>query len=136
MKGKNDIEKAVSAQVPLDFATQVCNLFAQLGARGSSIMFSSGDDGVGGGTCVNNDGSNVRRFQPNFPASCPFVTTVSRLRLLPRISLTVIKIGGRNNQSQPRGCCQLLRRWLFQLFRSPEARLRYLCNEQPILIIS
>ena len=64
-------------QVPLDYATNVCNLFAQLGARGSSIMFSSGDDGVGAGNCATNDGKNTKRFQPNFPASCPFVTTVS-----------------------------------------------------------
>nr|GAT56545.1 subtilisin-like protein [Mycena chlorophos] len=62
--------------VPLDYATSVCNLFAQLGARGSSIMFSSGDDGVGGGNCETNDGTNRVLFQPNFPASCPFVTTV------------------------------------------------------------
>ena len=40
-------------------------------------MFSSGDDGVGAGDCLTNDGTNTRRFQPNFPASCPFVTTVS-----------------------------------------------------------
>ncbi|CDO69652.1 hypothetical protein BN946_scf184851.g40 [Trametes cinnabarina] len=53
--------------VPLDYATQVCNMFAQLGARGSSIMFSSGDDGVGGGNCETNDGTNTVRFQPNFP---------------------------------------------------------------------
>jgi subtilase family serine protease len=64
-------------QVPLDYATEVCNLFAQLGARGSSIMFSSGDDGVGGGSCLTNDGTDTEHFQPNFPASCPFVTTVS-----------------------------------------------------------
>ena len=63
--------------MPIDYATEVCNLFAQLGARGSSIMFSSGDDGVGEGNCLTNDGTNTKRFQPNFPASCPFVTTVS-----------------------------------------------------------
>ncbi|KAF8523792.1 subtilisin-like protein [Hysterangium stoloniferum] len=62
--------------VPEDFAVRVCNGFAQLGARGSSIMFSSGDDGVGAGDCLTNDGQNIERFQPNFPASCPFVTTV------------------------------------------------------------
>lgn len=62
--------------VPLDFATSVCNLFAQLGARGSSVLFSSGDDGVGSGTCATNNGSNTVVFQPNFPASCPYVTTV------------------------------------------------------------
>jgi tripeptidyl-peptidase-1 len=31
--------------VPLDYANSVCNGFATLGARGVSIMFSSGDAG-------------------------------------------------------------------------------------------
>ncbi|KAJ6485625.1 peptidase S8/S53 domain-containing protein [Mycena sanguinolenta] len=62
--------------VPEDYAVSVCNLFMQLGARGSSIMFSSGDEGVGGGNCQTNDGTNKVIFQPAFPASCPFVTTV------------------------------------------------------------
>ena len=58
-----------SPQVPLDYAQTVCNLFAQLGARGSSVMFSSGDDGVGGGDCLTNDGKNTKQFQPNFPGT-------------------------------------------------------------------
>jgi subtilase family serine protease len=29
--------------VPKDYAVSVCNLFAQLGVRGSTIFFSSGD---------------------------------------------------------------------------------------------
>jgi tripeptidyl-peptidase-1 len=62
--------------VPEDYAVSVCNLFMQLGARGSSIMFSSGDEGVGGGDCEANDGTKKVEFQPAFPASCPFVTTV------------------------------------------------------------
>ncbi|KZT34237.1 subtilisin-like protein [Sistotremastrum suecicum HHB10207 ss-3] len=62
--------------VPLDFAESVCNSFAQVGARGTSLLFSSGDDGVGAGNCLTNDGTNKKLFQPNFPASCPFVTTV------------------------------------------------------------
>ncbi|KAL0573726.1 hypothetical protein V5O48_008222 [Marasmius crinis-equi] len=62
--------------VPKDYATSVCNLFAQLGARGSSILFSSGDSGVGGGDCRTNDGRNRVQFQPAFPAGCPFVTAV------------------------------------------------------------
>lgn len=59
--------------VPLDFAQAACDQFAQLGARGASIMFSSGDDGVGGGDCLSNDGTNTTKFLPNFPASCTFV---------------------------------------------------------------
>ncbi|THV07777.1 subtilisin-like protein [Dendrothele bispora CBS 962.96] len=62
--------------VPTDYAISVCNLLAQLGTRGSSVMFSSGDFGVGGGDCQTNDGQNKTQFQPAFPASCPFVTTV------------------------------------------------------------
>ncbi|KAF8903511.1 peptidase S8/S53 domain-containing protein [Gymnopilus junonius] len=62
--------------VPLDYATSVCNLFATLGSRGTTIFFSSGDDGVGAGNCQTNDGKGTVIFQPNFPASCPFVTTV------------------------------------------------------------
>ena len=54
--------------VPIDFATSVCNQFAQLGARGASIMFSSGDSGVGS-DCVSNDGTNTRKFLPAFPGT-------------------------------------------------------------------
>ncbi|KAF7317714.1 Subtilisin-like protein [Mycena kentingensis (nom. inval.)] len=62
--------------VPRDYATSVCNLFAQVGARGGTLFFSSGDSGVGAGSCRTNDGTNRVIFQPSFPASCPFVTTV------------------------------------------------------------
>jgi tripeptidyl-peptidase-1 len=62
--------------VPLDYATSVCNMFATLGSLGTTVFFSSGDDGVGGGDCETNDGTSTVLFQPNFPASCPFVTTV------------------------------------------------------------
>lgn len=34
--------------VPRSFAISVCNSFAQLGARGVSLLFASGDGGVGG----------------------------------------------------------------------------------------
>ncbi|KAL2865847.1 S53 family peptidase [Aspergillus lucknowensis] len=61
--------------VPEPYSDATCNLFAQLGARGVSVIFSSGDDGVGG-SCLTNDGTNMTRFQPIFPASCPFVTSV------------------------------------------------------------
>lgn len=61
--------------VPASYAKAVCNLYAQLGARGVSVIFSSGDSGVGG-SCLSNDGSNRTVFLPGFPASCPFVTSV------------------------------------------------------------
>lgn len=61
--------------VPKSYATASCNLFAQLGARGVTVIFSSGDSGPGG-TCESNDGSHRTKFIPNWPASCPFVTSV------------------------------------------------------------
>ena len=82
--------------VPKRFAERACAGFAQLGtsrfdhyseyyflkirmvgARGVSLMFSSGDLGVGDGNpdpatqqCFSNDGYNVTKFIPLFPASC------------------------------------------------------------------
>jgi tripeptidyl-peptidase-1 len=58
--------------VPQDYAKSVCDLFAQLGAMGVTLLFSSGDDGVGGGSCRSNDSTGRVKFIPNFPASCGF----------------------------------------------------------------
>lgn len=63
--------------VPRSYAERVCKQFAQVGARGTTLFFSSGDSGVGAtDTCFANDGTNTYRFSPSFPASCPYVTTV------------------------------------------------------------
>lgn len=61
--------------VPEKYARSVCNLFAQLGSRGVSVIFSSGDSGVGS-ACETNDGTNKTHFPPQFPAACPWVTSV------------------------------------------------------------
>ncbi|KAI5360665.1 Putative peptidase S8/S53 domain, peptidase S53, activation domain-containing protein [Septoria linicola] len=67
--------------VPKNYATRVCAELAQLGARGVTLLFSSGDNGVGkDGTCVSNDGKNTNKFLPSFPASCPYITTVGGTR--------------------------------------------------------
>ena len=56
---------------------KACNMFAQLGARGVSVFFGSGDEGVGpNGYCVSNDGTNSSTFLPQFPSSCPYITSV------------------------------------------------------------
>lgn len=60
--------------VPPEFAYKVCNLFMQLGARGVSVLFSSGDTGPGI-TCVRT-ADNKPYLQPTFPAGCPYVTAV------------------------------------------------------------
>jgi tripeptidyl-peptidase-1 len=61
--------------VPEKYSKSVCNLIGQLGSRGVSVLFSSGDTGVGS-ACQTNDGKNTTRFLPTFPASCPYVTAV------------------------------------------------------------
>ncbi|KAJ7750059.1 tripeptidyl peptidase A [Mycena maculata] len=60
--------------VPRDYANAVCQGFAKLGARGVSVLFSSGDEGLGVNdlpTC-----NNATTFLPDLPASCPYVTVV------------------------------------------------------------
>ncbi|KAH8979803.1 subtilisin-like protein [Lactarius akahatsu] len=79
MLSLNDIPQTISTSYAnyetdyaLDHARAACDLFMQLGARGVSVLFASGDKGVGA-DCVT-DGKV--RFRPIFPASCPWVTTV------------------------------------------------------------
>jgi len=82
--GLPDIPQVISTSygddeqtVPYSYALRVCQQLAQLGARGVSLLFASGDEGVGTNqTCFSNDGKNTSTFLPNFPASCPYVTTV------------------------------------------------------------
>jgi len=59
---------------PIDHVTYICFLLAQLSARGVSLLFATGDHGVGNGNCRSNDGTV--RFTPLFPATCPYVTAV------------------------------------------------------------
>lgn len=61
--------------IPASYTKSACNLFAKLGARGVSVIFSSGDTGPGS-ACQTNDGKNTSRLLPIFPAACPFVTSV------------------------------------------------------------
>ncbi|KAH9011452.1 subtilisin-like protein [Lactarius hengduanensis] len=59
---------------PPDLADSVCELYAHLGVRGVSVLFSTGDLGVGK-DCADSSG-NIR-FRLMFPASCPWVTSVA-----------------------------------------------------------
>ncbi|KAG1893462.1 peptidase S8/S53 domain-containing protein [Suillus fuscotomentosus] len=81
--------------VPFTYATRVCAGMAALGARGVSILFSSGDSGVGDGNpdpatqmCYSNDGLNVTKFLPAFPASCPYVTAVGATVNIPETAVS------------------------------------------------
>ncbi|KAI0085901.1 family S53 protease-like protein [Irpex rosettiformis] len=55
----------------------LCNACAQLGARGVSILFASGDGGVGG----SEPGESCTTFIPTSPNNCPFVTNVGATQL-------------------------------------------------------
>ncbi|KAL1975119.1 hypothetical protein VTN31DRAFT_3511 [Thermomyces dupontii] len=61
--------------LPGSYADETCNLFRLLGLRGVSVIFSSGDWGTGI-VCKANDGSERIKFDPVYPASCPYVTSV------------------------------------------------------------
>ncbi|KAF8269940.1 subtilisin-like protein [Lactarius quietus] len=70
--------------VPWTYATALCNVFAQLGLRGVSVLVATGDDGVGRGDC--RDGAGNVRFYTYFPASCPWVTTVGGTMGIPEVA--------------------------------------------------
>ena len=55
------------------YAKRLCNMMAQVGARGVSLLFSSGDNGPNGDQPT---GTHNAIFEPEFPASCPWVTAV------------------------------------------------------------
>lgn len=66
--------------VPPEYARAVCSKFAQLAARGVSFLTGSGDGGVGGtmpgGACLSNKDNSTKQFIPQFPSTCPYVTSV------------------------------------------------------------
>ncbi|KAH7102680.1 subtilisin-like protein [Auriculariales sp. MPI-PUGE-AT-0066] len=64
-QGEVDIDK--------DTAEAMCDAYKQLTARGVSILFASGDSGVGD---AEGDCSTDGIFQPTFPSGCAFVTSV------------------------------------------------------------
>ncbi|KAK4897124.1 Tripeptidyl-peptidase sed2 [Elasticomyces elasticus] len=87
--------------VPLAYRKTVCNMFGQLGARGVSVLFSSGDTGVGS-ACQTNDGKNTTRFLPIFPAACPFVTSVGGTYHIPEQAIAFSSGGFSDTWARPR----------------------------------
>lgn len=77
------------------YAQAVCNEFAQITARGVTLLFSAGDYGVGAdGTCVSNTDNSTFMFLPAFPASCPFVTTVGATKNYPEVAAEILNEDG------------------------------------------
>ncbi|CEJ94387.1 hypothetical protein VHEMI09924 [[Torrubiella] hemipterigena] len=60
---------AVESRFTKQYATRICNDFMKASSRGITVLFSTGDNGVGE-TCSNG------RFENHFPGSCPWVLAV------------------------------------------------------------
>ncbi|KAF8491623.1 subtilisin-like protein [Russula emetica] len=111
--------------VPLDYATS-------LGAMGVSILFSSGDGGVGGvqgdESCHSNDGTNRMQFIPTFPASCPFVTTVGgTTRVNPEVAANFSGGGFSNYFARPSYQDRAVSSYLQNIGRQYSGLFKYAC---------
>ncbi|KAF5364916.1 hypothetical protein D9758_008161 [Tetrapyrgos nigripes] len=75
------------------YARRQCFEYAKLGLMGITVIYSSGDNGVAGNfdLCLNPDGSqtpNGTIFNPGFPATCPYVTSVGATQVIPGANVT------------------------------------------------
>ncbi|EIW75873.1 tripeptidyl peptidase A [Coniophora puteana RWD-64-598 SS2] len=92
--------------VPFSYADRVCKSFAAIGARGTSLLFGSGDGGVGitgpaSTACTPNNGSDAHVFLPMFPGSCPYVTTVGATVNVPEVAASFTGGGFSNYFARP-----------------------------------
>jgi tripeptidyl-peptidase-1 len=62
------------SRIPKEIATNLCNSYGQLAARGVALLHTVGSDGVGLWP-----GFNVQcpKFEQSFPSACPYVTSVA-----------------------------------------------------------
>lgn len=72
--------------LPVSYQRRQCNEYLKLGLQGVSICVASGDSGVAGraGDSGNADGClgpGGKIFSPDFPASCPYITTLGATTL-------------------------------------------------------
>ncbi|KAL1966156.1 hypothetical protein VTN77DRAFT_4708 [Rasamsonia byssochlamydoides] len=74
------------AGLPISYQRRQCNEFMKLGLQGVSVIVASGDSGVGSnGGCLGDKG---QIFTPDFPATCPYITSVGATYLPPGGSAT------------------------------------------------
>ncbi|KAA1475870.1 family S53 protease [Dentipellis sp. KUC8613] len=83
-------------EISSSLANNLCNAYAQLGARGTSILFSSGDGGVSG-----SQSGSCSTFVPTFPSGCPFMTSVGATTGVPETSASFSSGGFSNTFAQP-----------------------------------
>ncbi|KAH9040234.1 subtilisin-like protein [Lactarius hengduanensis] len=92
---------ASEKDIPLDYAQKLCDLFSELGARGASVLVPSGNVGVGE-DCIAKDGSGRVQFVPDFPASCPYVTSVGGATGNPEVAAEFSGGGFSNHFPRPK----------------------------------
>ncbi|KAF8268691.1 peptidase S8/S53 domain-containing protein [Lactarius quietus] len=66
-----------------------------------SRLTTRGDSGVGAGDCKKNDGSGVVEFQPVFPPTCPYVTSVGGTKGMPEAAAEISSGGFSNIFKRP-----------------------------------
>ncbi|KAM3419686.1 Tripeptidyl-peptidase SED1 [Cercospora zeina] len=83
-----------------------CNEYMKLGLLGTSVLYSSGDYGVSGngGQCIGptgayQDQSLGGRFNPSFPGTCPYVTSVGATQVIPGVNILT-------TPTQPEQACE------------------------------
>lgn len=72
-----------------------CNEYMKLGLMGVTVLYSSGDYGVAGngGDCIipatgeYGNGTDATRFNPSFPGTCPYITSVGATQVNPNATV-------------------------------------------------
>lgn len=82
------------ADLTARYEVRQCNEYAKLGLAGTTVIYASGDYGVAGNNekCIEPTDKTLNSgtgglFNPAFPASCPYVTTVGATQLRPNGSI-------------------------------------------------
>ncbi|KAH0016835.1 subtilisin-like protein, partial [Aureobasidium melanogenum] len=85
-----------------------CDEYMKLGLMGTSVLYSSGDYGVAGngGQCIAANGTynsgKDGRFNPSFPGTCPYVTSVGATQVIPGTNIIEALATG----TQPEEACE------------------------------
>ncbi|KAJ8066000.1 hypothetical protein OCU04_005094 [Sclerotinia nivalis] len=67
------------------YEVRQCNEYLKLGLQGITVLYSSGDYGVAGNGGVCGTGN---AFNPSFPSTCPYVTSVGATQVKPNATVT------------------------------------------------
>jgi tripeptidyl-peptidase-1 len=83
--------------VPDAAKSRLCHEFMKLGLQGVSVLFASGDAGVGGNAGCLDPSTDGTTFNPEFPATCPYITAVGGTQINPGSSVSQPESALENN---------------------------------------